>query len=43
MDITVNWKMQNLDNQGEFYTDSNGLYMVKRETDAHIKKYGPNN
>ena len=40
MDVTVNWKVQDLDNKGVFYTDSNGLYMVKREADAHIKKYG---
>ena len=33
-DITVNWKMYNdFDPQGEFWTDSNGLEMQRREID----------
>lgn len=30
MDVTINWKESNLKNGGVFYTDSNGLGMVKR-------------
>ena len=30
MDLTINWKQSDLQNKGVFYTDSNGLGMLKR-------------
>lgn len=44
-DITVNWKMYDgFDPKGEFYTDSNGLEMIKRVVekrnfDADVKNF----
>ena len=31
MDATVNWKVDDFDNKQTFFTDSNGLGIVKRE------------
>ena len=33
LDVTVNWTPLSFDSQGVFYTDSNGLGVVKRVTD----------
>lgn len=33
LDVTANWRSLNINNQGVFYTDSNGLGVVKRATD----------
>ena len=31
-DVTVNWEMSEIKTNGVFYTDSNGLEIVKRAT-----------
>lgn len=31
MDATINWRATSLDNKGIFYTDSNGLGMIRRQ------------
>ncbi|TNV84420.1 hypothetical protein FGO68_gene5674 [Halteria grandinella] len=38
LDVTVNWKQEGLENNGIFYTDSNGLDMLKRTTDAYLSR-----
>ena len=32
LDLTINWHASNIESEGIFYTDSNGLGMVKRQT-----------
>jgi len=32
-ELTINWHLEDFDNQGIFYTDSNSLEMIKRITD----------
>ena len=33
LDVTVNWRTLDFNSKGIFYTDSNGLGIVKRVTD----------
>ena len=35
IEATVNWESEEIDNDGVFYTDSNGLEFIKR-----VRKYG---
>ena len=39
IDVTVNWKCDDLNSEGIFYTDTNAYGMVKREVDHFSKKY----
>lgn len=38
-DVTANWKSLDIDSKGIFYTDSNGMGLVKRITDEHKNQY----
>jgi Glycosyl hydrolases family 38 C-terminal domain len=39
LDVTVNWKSHDLTNtDGLFYTDANGLGMLRRTTNAYEKR-----
>lgn len=39
-DVTVNFKAWDIENTDElFYTDSNSLAFMKRETDVYMKRY----
>lgn len=48
-DVTINWKANEIQSQGVFYTDSNGLGIVKRsikrpnDGDSEIKSFAPSN
>ena len=37
--MTANWKSLDIDSKGVFYTDSNGMGMVKRAVDEHKHEY----
>lgn len=37
-DITANWYYDSIDPRGVFYTDSNGLEMIKREVDSYHRR-----
>ena len=37
INLIVEFKLQGLENEGIFYTDSNGLGMIKREVASHRK------
>lgn len=39
VDVTVNWKTKEMDSGGVFYTDSNGLEIVKRKADDYSERY----
>ena len=39
LDVTVNWKCQEMDSGGVFFTDSNGLEMVRRHADDYNERY----
>lgn len=40
MDVTVNWKCVDMNNtDGLFYTDENGLEILKRKTDYYTSRY----
>ena len=38
-DATVNWWHQDIENEGIFYTDSNGLEIIKRTKRMPTEKY----
>lgn len=40
LDVTANWKCWDMNNdEGLFYTDANGLEIMRRHTDNYITRY----